>query len=593
VAREQRKLAAILSADVVGYSSLMGRDESGTLARLREHRIERLEPALARYGGRLVKLTGDGVLAEFPSAVDALSAAIEFQQAMQNASRDPEDAAIIFRIGLHVGDLIVDGDDLYGDGVNVAARLEGESLPGGIVISHSVHDAVFGRLKATFEALGNLSLKNIERPIGAFKVVWRATDWKVAETVNSTTAGDVPLNLPNRPSIAVLPFQNMSQDSEQEYFVDGLVEEIITTLSRFPWLMVISRNSTFTYKNKAADMKTIGRELGVRYALEGSIRKSVGRVRITGQLIDCHTDAHLWADRFEGTLENVFDLQDQLATRVVGAIEPTLLKAEIERVKRKPPTSLDAYDHYLRGISGFRLNSREGNDDALHHFLKAVALDPRYASAYGMAAYCRHRRRVWGWTPDRELEAAGMAALAQQAITYGKDDPIALSTAGFSLTFGHSKMEAGAALIARACVLNPSEAMAWWMSAVVQARLGKPDIAIEHAHRAMRLSPRDPNMYQMEFAIGQAHFISGRYQEAASLALGTLQIEPNFQPGLRLAAAACALLGRSDEARGLIVRLRRSNPNVTLSNLEEVLPFERSADRAAFMEGLRRAGLPD
>jgi class 3 adenylate cyclase/TolB-like protein len=281
VAREQRKLAAILAADVVGYSRLMGRDESGTLARLREHRIERLEPALARYGGRLVKLTGDGALAEFPSAVDALSAAIEFQQAMQNASRDQsEDAAIIFRIGLHVGDLIVDGDDLYGDGVNVAARLEGEALPGGIVVSHSVHDAVFGRLKATFEALGNLSLKNIERPIGAFKVGWRSADWKVTEAANSTTAGDIPLNLPNRPSIAVLPFQNMSKDPEQEYFVDGLVEEIITTLSRFSWLMVISRNSTFTYKNKAADMKTIGRELGVRYALEGSIRKSAGRVRI-------------------------------------------------------------------------------------------------------------------------------------------------------------------------------------------------------------------------------------------------------------------------------------------------------------------------
>ena len=575
----------------------MGRDEGGTLARLREHRTERLEPALARYGGRLVKLTGDGVLVEFPSAVDALSAAIEFQQAMENSNRDqPEDATIIFRIGLHVGDLIVDGDDLYGDGVNVAARLEGEALPGGIVVSHSVHDAVFGRLKATFADLGNLSLKNIERPIRAFNVEWRAGDWKVTEAASSTASlnpGDVPLDLPNRPSIAVLPFQNMSGDPEQEYFVDGLVEEIITTLSRFSWLMVISRNSTFTYKTKSADMKTIGRELGVRYALEGSIRKSAGRVRITGQLIDCHTDAHLWADRFEGTLENVFDLQDQLATRVVGAIEPTLLKAEIERVKRKPPSSLDAYDHYLRGISGFRSNSREGNDDALDHFLKAVALDPGYASAYGMAAYCRHRRRVWGWTPDREREAAEMAALAQQAITHGKDDPIALSTAGFSLAFRPRTMEAGAALIARACVLNPSEAMAWWMSAVVQSRLGKPDIAIEHAHRAMRLSPLDPNMYQMEFAIGQAHFISSRYQEAASLALGTLQVEPNFQPGIRLAAAACAMLGRSEEARDLIVRLRRSNPNATLSNLEEDHPFERSVDRAAFKEGLRRAGLPD
>src|SRR5918993_2524978 len=293
-AREQRRLAAILAADVVGYSRLMGRDESGTLARLRKNRSERLDPVLTNYGGRLVKLTGDGALVEFASAVDALSAAIEFQQAMVEANREqPAETALVFRMGLHLGDLIVDGDDLYGDGVNVAARLEGEAPAGGILISRNVRDAVAGRVKATFEDLGGLSLKNIERPVRAFRVHWKASVWRplaaqeVTDVAKSQPSPTL-LPLPDKPSIAVLPFQNLSQDPEQEYFVDGLVEEIITTLSRFSWLMVISRNSTFTYKNKAADMKTIGRDLGVRYALEGSIRKSAGRVRITGQLIDCH-----------------------------------------------------------------------------------------------------------------------------------------------------------------------------------------------------------------------------------------------------------------------------------------------------------------
>ena len=317
----------------------MGRDESGTLARLREHRKLRFEPTLARHGGRLVKLTGDGALAEFPSAVDALSAAIEFQQAMAEANRDQsQDTAIVFRIGLHLGDLIADGDDLYGDGVNVAARLEAESPPGGIVISGDVHNAVAGRLKATFDDLGSLALKNIERSIQAFGVRWDPADWKeptVSEAQPSGSASsqmvDVPLALPDKPSIAVLPFQNMSGDPEQEYFADGVVEDIITALSRFKSLFVIARNSSFTYKGKTVDIKQVGQELGVRYVLEGSVRKAASKVRITGQLIDAQTGAHLWADRFDGPLEQIFEVQDQVAASVVGAIVPTLDRAEIER----------------------------------------------------------------------------------------------------------------------------------------------------------------------------------------------------------------------------------------------------------------------
>ena len=327
LAREQRKLAAIVAADVVGYSRLMGRDESGTLARLRKNRAEHLDPALKKYGGRLVKLTGDGALVEFASAVDALSAAIEFQQGMAEANRDqPAETALVFRMGLHLGDLIVDGDDLYGDSVNIAARLEAEASVGGILISGNVRDAVAGRLKAMFEDLGSLSLKNIERPVQAFRVRWEPAEWMKAVTSKATVAPlagpQDQLPLPDKPSVAVLPFQNMSGDADQEYFADGMAEEIIAALSRFRSLAVIARNSSFTYKGRAVDIKRVGRELGVRYVLEGSVRKGGDRIRISGQLIDAESGVHLWADKFDGSLANVFDLQDQVTASVVSAIAP-------------------------------------------------------------------------------------------------------------------------------------------------------------------------------------------------------------------------------------------------------------------------------
>jgi adenylate cyclase len=377
-------LAAVLAADVVGYSRLMGRDENGTLARFKSHMTERFEPALARHGGRLVKLTGDGALVEFPSAVGALGAAIEFQQAVAEANRDqPMDAAMVFRIGVHLGDLIVEDDDIYGDGVNIAARLEGQALPGGIVVSRTVHEAVVGRLKATFEDMGGLALKNIERPIEAFRVAWEATDWPVPERATAATpmpTGGAP-PLPDKPSIAVLPFQNMSDDPEQEYFVDGLVEDIITGLSRSKALFVIARNSSFTYKGRAVDVRQVGRELGVRYVLEGSVRKAGGRLRITGQLIEAANGAHLWADRFDGDLADVFELQDRITTQVIGAIAPRVEQAEIERARRKT-RNLDAYDHYLRAWAAIYRFSSEGSEEALASLDKAIALDTEFALAY-------------------------------------------------------------------------------------------------------------------------------------------------------------------------------------------------------------------
>jgi adenylate cyclase len=582
--RVERKLAAILAADVVGYSRLTGADEEGTIGRVQALRREIIDPAIAACRGRIVKTTGDGILIEFASVVDAVHCAIELQRGTASRNDDqPQDKRIAYRIGIHVGDVVVDGDDLLGDAVNVAARLEGVAEPGGICVSEDAYRQVRDRVSARFVDAGEQQLKNIARPVHVYCLADEAT---AAAAVRSA------LTPPDKPSIAVLPFHNMSGDPEQEYFADGMVEDIITALSRFPWLMVIARNSTFTYKNKIIEMKQVGRELGVRYALEGSVRKAAGTVRITGQLIDCATGVHLWADRFDGRLDNVFDLQDRVTANVVGAIEPRLRKAEIERATRKPTGNLDAYDYFLRGLSRFYSYARQGNEDALKLFLKVIDLDPNYAAAYGMAAYCRHRRRACGWSDDQKGDLHELSRLARQAAKLGKDDPVALSTAGWVTAFDLRDPELGAALIDRALALNPSEATSWWMSAFARVWLGEPEQAIVHAQRAMRLSPRDPLIHQMYVAIGNAHFVSGKYEEAAASALAALQVEPDFQPGLRLGAAAYGQLGRPEEANRLILRLREAFPDVTLSVLKDLLPY-RLDHLTAYLDGLRKAGLPE
>jgi len=460
VARDQRRLAAIISADMVGYSRLMGRDESGTVARLRRVRTEWLQPVLTRRGGRIVKLTGDGVLIEFASAVEALCAAIEFQQAVvESESNRPQAERLVFRLGVHLGDVIVDGDDLYGDGVNVAARLETEAPPGGIVVSGATHEATAGRLKAEFEDLGRLALKNIERPVQAFAVRWQSNDWPLASAVSSPPATglpDAPLPLPDKPSIAVLPFQNMSGDPEQEYFADGMVEDIITALSRFNFLFVIARNSSFTYKAKAVDIKQVGRELGVRYVLEGSIRKAGQRVRITGQLIQVDTGSHIWADRYDGEIADIFDLQDRLTGSVVSAIAPKLEQAEIERSKHKPTESLRAYDYFLRGMSMLHQGTRVSTDEALTHFYQAKELDPQFAVAFGMAAWCYDLRKWNGWMTDIIRETNETARLAAAAIDLGRDDAVALCWGGFALAHTVGDLDGGASALDRALALNPN-----------------------------------------------------------------------------------------------------------------------------------------
>jgi len=598
VAREQRKLAAIVAADVVGYSRLMGRDESGTLARLRENRSERLNPVLTKYGGRLVKLTGDGALVEFASAVDALSAAIEFQQAMSEANADrPADIALVYRMGLHLGDLIVDGDDLYGDGVNIAARLEAEAPTGGIVISRTVHEAVAGRVRATFDDLGSLTLKNIERPIQAFSVKWEPSDWRLPVTPEVTVplaaAPQVLLPLPDKPSIAVLPFQNMSGDPEQEYFADGMVEDIISALSRLSWLFVIARNSSFTYKGRAMDVKQVGHELGVRYVLEGSVRKAGSRIRISGQLIDTVSGGHVWADRFDGTFEDVFELQDRVASSVVGAIEPRLQRAEIERSVRKPTESLDAYDYFLRGMASFHLYTKESLRDAWRHFKQATQVDPNYASPFGMGAWCVAQFKANGWL-ESDSELAEGTAWARQAAAVGTDDPVALWPAGHCMAYLAGEVETGAAYVDRALLLNPNLAAAWSVRGWLHVYAGNAEPAIECFEKAMRLSPLDPLTHFGNTGLAFAHFLAGRYEDAAGWANRARQERPNFATSLRIAAVSHALAGQDREAREAMTRLQELDPNARLSNLARVAaPFRRPDDLARFTEGLRSAGLPE
>ncbi|WP_287196084.1 BTAD domain-containing putative transcriptional regulator [Mesorhizobium sp.] len=406
----------------------------------------------------------------------------------------------------------------------------------------------------------------------------------------------VPTRHEDQPSIAVLPFQNLSDDIEQEYFADGMVEDIVTALAHFRHLFVVARNSSFTYKGRSIDIKQVGRELGVRYVVEGSVRRAGDRLRIAGQLIDTSTGAYLWADRFDGTLAKVFDLQDQVASSIVGAITPKVEEAEIERAKRKPTESLDAYDYYLRGLAVFdrTVNDQAAIDEALRLFMAAIARDPEFAAAYARAARCYATRKSNGWMVDRAGEVAEAVRLARRAVELGRDDAIALSHGGYVLGYVGGELKNSAVCIDRALVLNPNLAAAWGLSSWVRACFGEPDRAVEHAAGAMRLSPLDPRLFAWQFCTGLAHFCAGRYDDAVEWAESSLRSQPNYASAMRVAAAGHALAGRLLEAQQIMARLCAFDPLLRLSNLAEVLPpFYRPDDRSRYIEGLRKAGLPD
>jgi adenylate cyclase len=588
--QEQRRLAAILAADVAGYSRLMAADEAGTLARLARYRAELIEPRIAEFQGRIVGSAGDSLLVEFTSALNAVRCAVELQAALAASNAGlPDDRRMAFRMGVNLGDVIATSDTIYGDGVNIAARLEKLAEPGGVCIGRAVHDQVKGKLGYGFADLGEQRLHNIPEPVRAYRV----NAAPGGGTAASASAGKA-LPLPEKPSIAVLPFANLSGDPEQDYFADGMVEEIITALSRMRWLFVIARNSSFVYKGRAVDVKQVGRELGVRYVLEGSVRKAGNKVRITGQLVDGSTGGHLWAERFDGALEDIFDLQDRVTASVVGAIAPKLEQAEIERAKRKPTESLDAYDYYLRGVAALHLWSREGIDEALAHFHRAIELDPNFASAYGQATRCYSMRKSNGWVVDRDRETAETARLAAKVAALGRDDAIALCTAGFSLGHVVGDVEGGDAMTERALALNPNLGIAWGFSAWAKVWLGEPAAAIERAERALRLSPQDPRLYSMLCAIAYAHFIGGRDEEAVAWAEKSLRERPDYGPvAIRILAAGNAHLGRQAEAQKAVARLLALDPGLRVANLRELVPLRRPEHLARLAEGLRKAGLPD
>src|SRR6516162_1395683 len=523
-----RRLAAILAADVVGYSWLMSADEEGTHERLKTHLRQLFDPKIREHQGRIVKNTGDGLLVEFASVVDALRCATEVQAGMTKRNATvTEDRRIEFRIGIHQGDIVIEEHDIFGDAVNIAARLESLAQPGGICVSARVQVDAAGKLDLNFEDMGQQQLKNIPRPLR----VYRVRGDRLGEAVVATPPG---LPLPDKPSIAVLPFTNMSGDPEQEYFVDGTVEEIITAISRIRWLFVIARNSSFTYKDQAVDVTRVGRELGVRYVLEGSVRKAGGRVRITAQLIDAETGTHLWADRFDGLIEDVFELQDKVASSVAGVIEPTLQLVEVERASRRPTSDLAVYDAYLCAYATMLSPAR--NTPAVLRLLdQAIERDPDFGPALAWAAICH------GWIDivdsiagceDPEGNRRKGLQRGRRALQVAGDDPAILANAAFALAYLGEDMGAMIALADRALALNPSFARGWHASGCIRLYAGQPDLAIEHVENSMCLSPRARVGWGLA-VIGVAHFAAARFEEAIPKLLLAIQEDPNFAASYR------------------------------------------------------------
>ncbi len=575
---------AVLAADVAGYSRLMGADEEGTLAALKAIRREVSDTSIAEHRGHIVKTTGDGLLVEFPSVVNAVRCAVAVQRAMAQRNADmPQERRIAFRIGINLGDVIIEDEDIYGDGVNVAARLEALAEPGGIYVSRVVHDQVRDKVDFGFEDLGEQRVKNIARPVHVYRLA-------IAERPMRHT----PLPLPDKPSLAVLPFQNMSGDREQEYFVDGMVEEITTAISRLPWLFVIARNSSFTYKGRAVDVKQVARELGVRYVLEGSVRKAQNRVRITGQLIDIATGAHIWADRFDGMLDDIFELQDQVASSVVGAIEPKLRLAEIGRAVCKPTESLGAYDLYLRSLDQVSKITPERLSQAIALLKRALAIDPSYAPAAARVALCRVGQVSFGLGRVSEAEISEAVHLATQAIEIGKDDADALWMGAHALSFFARAHGIAASAVDRAVTLNPNSAHAWMASGRVECFRNRPDAAIEAFRRAMRLSPLDPQTYQFIGGIAWAHLLAGRYVDAVEWADRSLAENPRYTAMFRYKLVACAHLDRIDEVRELLRQLLSLEPALTIARLQAYPGINVTPEFTSICaEAFRKAGLPE
>lgn len=587
IGRDKRRLSAILAADIVGYSRLMEADESGTIAQLKTHRKELIDPKVEEYSGRIVKTTGDGILIEFSSVIDAVQMAVDVQRAIKQRNASvPVDRRIVFRVGINQGDIVVDGDDILGDGVNVASRLEGIAEPGGICVSRRVHEDVAGKLDLQFEDLGEHSLKNIVRPVQAFSIDLTLTSSEI------TSGATHPL--PDKPSIAVLPFENMSGDPEQEYFSDGIAEDIITDLSKISGLFVVARNSSFAYKSESKNVRHICREVGVRYLLEGSVRRSGDRVRITAQLIDGVSGGHLWAERYDRALGDIFATQDEVTSKIVSALQLTLNTGERLRVAQRVPVNLDAYDCYLRARGLFFRFTKIANADALSLFEQAFALDPSYGQAMVDAATCHLREMTQVWSERPEESLAKAKDLAERAIALDAALGMAHTIRGFVLLWQKKAHDDALRDLEKGIGLDPNNAWAHAFYAMTLSYAGRPHEGIREIEIAFRLDPqRQPIHALFHFFLGFSQTLNGSYTEALDSLKQSSVLIPDFLPPHLIQAVVCAKLGLTDEASVEVAKVKALSPIATLRWMERSLPFKNARDLAMMVEAARTAGLPE
>lgn len=580
------RLTTVVMADVVGYSRQMERDEAGTIRRLRALREEVVEPQTRHFRGRIVDTAGDGWLAEFSSVTNAVQSSLAIQDAMQARNEGlPRDDRFDVRVGINLGEVACEGTAIFGNGVNVAARLEALAEPGGICISAAVHDQLHSLPDVVCDDLGEQKVKNIARPVHCYAIRVGPRRRLTSEQASKRAAPTA--------SIAILPFANLSSDPDQEYFADGMVEDITTALSRFRQLFVIARNSTFVYKGKSVDVRQVGRELGVRYVLEGSVRRAGDRVRLTAQLIDATTGGHLWADRFDGDISDIFDLQDRITERVVGAIEPQMRRAEIDRARRQRTESMEAYDHFLRGLPHVYAMRPQENAQALALFREAMKLDPHFMTAVAYTAWCYEQRVGRRWTTAPSEDGDEAIRLAYIVLRSDTEDENAIAIAGFILLrLGHDYDTAIHAL-RRASALNPNNAFVAMNAGWGQVFAGDLDEGLTHLERARELSPSDPTAFYVLSGLGMAHALQGRYEEGVALASASAALYDAWDATYSVLAFANAGLGRLEAARAALEKLLRLSPGLTVSGFAELARFRDPARLAKVLDGLRIAGMPD
>jgi adenylate cyclase len=580
----EHRFAVVMCADVVGYSRLMGIDEEGTLARLNAVRRDLFDATIAAHKGRIVRSMGDGLLVEFNSVVDAVTCAVKVQSEMPEHTEEmPDDRRIQFRVAIAMGDVVTDGDLIYGQGVDTASRLESLAQPGGINVSRAVRDQVRDRLPLAFDDLGEHEVKNVARPVRAFRIV---LDKPASEARKKAAAR------PERPGLVVLPFQNLSGDAEAEFFLDSVAEDLITELARARWFSVVARNTSFSYKGKGADSKQLARELGIRYVVEGSLRKAGNRVRISCQLVEAASGQHLWAERFDGTLEDSFDLQDQITETLIGSVGPVLRGAEIERARRKPEASQDIYDLVCRAIPLAFAETAEDNQEALRLLGLVFETDPGDPLANALAAWCRQQRHLMNWPGGEDDDRETAKRLARVAIAEGGDVPLALAVAGTvraALTRDH---DSALAAVDRATMINSNAAIVLGFDALTRCLCGAYDKAIEHAEKALHLSPLEPLVYHAAFALALAYLFNGRNEEAVTHARKAVEGNRNFAFPYCVLALGCARLGQREEAAQAVGRLVSAAPNFRIGTLRRI----RFADAACLQSDLallRAARLPE